>query len=54
MENRKIDPLWALLLPNSLSNEELKQSLQKVNKMINKFVYNFLLFLQFSDGTKCK
>ena len=27
----KIDPLWKLLFPNSLSNEELRESLMKVS-----------------------
>ena len=28
----KIDPLWKLLFPNSLSNEELQANLMKVSK----------------------
>ena len=50
----KLDPLWTLLFPYSLSNEELKQSLFKVRNsiFISDFRTRFLQFFQMGFGVK--
>ena len=50
----KLDPLWTLLFPYSLSNEELKQSLFKVRKQLFSFQFEatFFQFFQMGFGVK--